>query len=84
MYILIINLRLNFQRYGGNTWLVRSYRTWFEMKSTLVSMWKGNPILMTVLVGLPVGFLSLICYGICCPDILDASDEEDGIIFLLS
>lgn len=45
-------------------------------------MWKGNPILMTVLVGLPVGFLSLICYGICCPDILDANDEEDGIIFL--
>jgi len=73
---------MNFQRYGGNNWLVRSYRTWFELKTTLASMWKGNPILMTVLVGLPVGFLSLICYGICCPDILDANDEEDGTIFL--
>jgi thioredoxin domain-containing protein 10 len=44
-------------------------------------MWKGNPILTMVLFGLPAGFLSLICYGICCPDILDADDEEDGNLF---
>ena len=41
-------------------------------------MWKGNPILTTVIFGLPAGFLSLICYGICCPDILDAEEEEEG------
>ncbi|XP_011643356.1 protein disulfide-isomerase TMX3 isoform X1 [Pogonomyrmex barbatus] len=64
-------------RYGGNSWLVRSYRKWFEMKTVLTSMWKGNPILMLVLLGLPCGFLSLICYGICCPDLLDANDDED-------
>ncbi|XP_018401056.1 PREDICTED: protein disulfide-isomerase TMX3 isoform X2 [Cyphomyrmex costatus] len=64
-------------RYGGNNWLVRSYRKWFETKTILISMWKGNPILMMVLLGLPFGFLSLICYGICCPDLLDASDDED-------
>ncbi|EZA51207.1 Protein disulfide-isomerase TMX3 [Ooceraea biroi] len=64
-------------RYGGNSWLVRIRRSWFELRSTLTSMWKGNPILTMVLFGLPAGFLSLICYGICCPDILDADDEDD-------
>ncbi|KAI4484034.1 protein disulfide-isomerase TMX3 isoform X1 [Polistes fuscatus] len=64
-------------RYGGNSLLVRIYRSWFELKTTLAAMWMGNPILTMVLFGLPAGFLSLICYGICCPDILDADDEEE-------
>lgn len=41
-------------------------------------MWKGNPVLTAVLFGLPLGFLSLICYSICCADIMDADDEEEG------
>lgn len=40
-------------------------------------MWRGNPVLTTVLFGLPLGFLSLILYSICCADILDAEEEED-------
>lgn len=42
-------------------------------------MWRGNPVLTTVLFGLPLGFLSLILYSMCCQDILDAEDEESGI-----
>lgn len=41
-------------------------------------MWSGNPVLTTVLFGLPLGFLSLILYSICCSDILDAEDDEEG------
>lgn len=42
-------------------------------------MWSGNPVLTTVLFGLPFGFLSLILYSICCADILDAEeDDEEG------
>ncbi|XP_033209985.1 protein disulfide-isomerase TMX3 [Belonocnema kinseyi] len=67
----------NAPRYGGNSWLVHLYRFWFETKTTLGSMWKGNPILTALIFGLPAGFLSLIFYGICCPDILDADDEEE-------
>lgn len=58
--------------------LIRVYRSWFELRTTLSAMWMGNPILTMVLFGLPAGFLSLICYGICCPDILDADDDEEG------
>lgn len=63
---------------GGNSLAVRLYRTYFEARSSLADMWRGNPVLTTVLFGLPLGFLSLILYSICCADILDAEDDEDG------
>ncbi|XP_043287811.1 protein disulfide-isomerase TMX3 isoform X2 [Venturia canescens] len=66
------------QKYGGNGWLVQIYRSWFDLKMTLSSMWKGNPVVTVVVFGLPALFLSLICYGICCPDFLDAGEDEDG------
>lgn len=46
-------------------------------------MWHGNPILTSVLFGLPLGFLSLIMYSIFCADILDADEdeEEEGGLF---
>lgn len=65
------------ETYGGNTWSVNLYRTYFEMWKSLAEMWRGNPVLTSVIFGLPLGFLSLIMYSICCSDILDASDEAD-------
>lgn len=64
-------------RYGGNSLLIRIYRSWFEKKTGLFALWKSDPILTMVLFGLPAGFLSLICYGTCVPDILDADDDEE-------
>ncbi|XP_014257444.1 protein disulfide-isomerase TMX3 [Cimex lectularius] len=63
--------------YGGNSLPIRLYRTYFEARASLAEMWKGNPVLTAVLFGLPLGFLSLICYSICCADILDADEEEE-------
>ncbi|XP_069701598.1 protein disulfide-isomerase TMX3 isoform X1 [Periplaneta americana] len=65
--------------YGGNTLPVRLYRTYFEARTSLAEMWQGNPVLTAVLFGLPLGFLSLICYSICCADIMDADDEEEDV-----
>jgi thioredoxin domain-containing protein 10 len=47
-------------------------------------MWHGNPVLTAVLFGLPLGFLTLICYSICCSDIMDADDDEEEGNFLKS
>jgi thioredoxin domain-containing protein 10 len=47
-------------------------------RASLAEMWYGNPVLTSVLFGLPLGFLSLICYSICCVDIMDADDEDEG------
>jgi len=63
--------------YGGSSWLVRLYRAYYEAKSALTDMWRGNPVLTAVLLGLPMGFLSLIFYSICCADIMDAEEEEE-------
>lgn len=62
--------------YGGNSWPVHLYRSFFEAKTTLTSMWRGNPVLTALVFGLPLGFLSLICYSVCCADILDADEDE--------
>ncbi|PZC74448.1 protein disulfide-isomerase TMX3 [Helicoverpa armigera] len=62
--------------YGGNSWPVRFYRGFFEARTTLTNMWRGNPVLTALVFGLPLGFLSLICYSVCCADILDAEEEE--------
>lgn len=40
-------------------------------------MWVGNPVLTIVLFGLPLGFLSLILYSVCCGDIMDAKEEDE-------
>jgi len=63
--------------YGGFSYTVRLYRAYYEAKTNIFEMWKGNPALTAVLFGLPMGFFALICYSICCADIMDADDEED-------
>ncbi|KAL4707707.1 hypothetical protein ACJJTC_014888 [Scirpophaga incertulas] len=63
--------------YGGNSLFVRIYRGFFEARTTLANMWHGNPVLTSLVFGLPLGFLSLLCYSVCCADILDADEEED-------
>ena len=65
--------------YGGSSWLVRLSRAVYEGKSALLDMWRGNPVLTALLLGLPAGFLSLIFYSICCADIMDAEEEEEEI-----
>ncbi|XP_017486392.1 PREDICTED: protein disulfide-isomerase TMX3 [Rhagoletis zephyria] len=62
---------------GGDTYFVRLRRAFFEAKKGLRDMWQGNPVLTTVIFGLPFGFLSLILYSIFCGDCFVASDEED-------
>ena len=47
------------------------------MTTSVVEMWRGNPALACVLFGLPLGFFALICYSICCADIMDAEDEDE-------
>ncbi|XP_050709769.1 protein disulfide-isomerase TMX3-like isoform X2 [Eriocheir sinensis] len=63
--------------YGGDSWPVRVYRMYYNARTSLEDMWQGNPVLTAVLFGLPLGFLSLICYSIWCSDILDADEDEE-------
>lgn len=69
-------------KHGGNSIVMRIFRSWFEIKTTLIQMWKGNPILTLLIFGMPAGFLALICWqGVCCPEFID-SEEEGMVIFI--
>ncbi|EDW30436.1 GL17836 [Drosophila persimilis] len=63
--------------YGGDTYFVRCNRALFELKRSLKDMWKGNPVLTTVIFGLPLGFLLLIMYSIFCGDCLVTEEDQD-------
>ena len=65
-----------FQKYGGDSFFTRFYRLFYNSRTGLEEMWLGNPVLTAVLFGLPLGFLSLICYSIWCADIMDAEEDE--------
>ena len=58
----------------------RLYRAYYEAKTNISEMWRGNPALTAVLFGLPLGFFALICYSICCADIMDAEDDEEDLL----
>ncbi|EDW95468.1 protein disulfide-isomerase TMX3 isoform X2 [Drosophila teissieri] len=63
--------------YGGDTYFVRLNRALFEVRRALRDMWLGNPVLTTVIFGLPLGFLSLIMYSIFCGDCLVTEEDPD-------
>ena len=58
--------------------MARAMRVYYEASTTLSGMWYGNPVLTSVIIGLPLGFLSLICYSMWCADIMDASEDEQS------
>lgn len=62
---------------GGDYYHIRLKRAIFDFRRSFYEMFKGNPVLLCVIVGLPMGFLSMICYSIFCSDILDADDEDE-------
>lgn len=59
---------------GGSSLWTRLYRSYYELTTNLGLMFSGNPVLTTILFGLPFGFLSLICYSVFC----GGSVEEEG------
>lgn len=70
----------NLYMIGGDSYYHKALRSIYDGFTSLTSMYKGNPILTLLLLGLPMSFLSIIVYTSCCTDILDAreEDEEEG------
>ncbi|XP_056377452.1 protein disulfide-isomerase TMX3 isoform X1 [Hyla sarda] len=60
---------------GGDGILQRIKRIAYDAKSTVVSVFKSSPLLGCFLFGLPLGVISIMCYGICTADSDDGSEE---------
>ncbi|XP_027259445.1 protein disulfide-isomerase TMX3 isoform X2 [Cricetulus griseus] len=53
---------------GGDGMLQRLKRIVFDAKSTIVSIFKSSPLMGCFLFGLPLGVISIMCYGIYTAD----------------
>lgn len=53
---------------GGDSIVQRLKRIVFDAKSTIVSIFKSSPLMGCFLFGLPLGVISIMCYGIYTAD----------------
>uniref|UniRef100_A0A8C3WXF2 Protein disulfide-isomerase TMX3 n=1 Tax=Catagonus wagneri TaxID=51154 RepID=A0A8C3WXF2_9CETA len=53
---------------GGDSLVQRLKRIVFDAKSTIVSIFKSSPLMGCFLFGLPLGVISIMCYGIYTAD----------------
>ncbi|KAJ1354321.1 hypothetical protein KIN20_011218 [Parelaphostrongylus tenuis] len=60
---------------GGRSLPTRVRRMIFEVYSNVTQMFATQPLLSSVLFGMPIAFLSIICYSICSADF--TVDRED-------
>ncbi|KAF3703740.1 Protein disulfide-isomerase TMX3 [Channa argus] len=67
------------QAYGGDGIIQRLKRIAFDAKSTIMSVFRSSPLLGCFLFGLPLGVISLMCYGICTAESDDGSDDIDAL-----
>uniref|UniRef100_A0A667YVZ7 protein disulfide-isomerase n=1 Tax=Myripristis murdjan TaxID=586833 RepID=A0A667YVZ7_9TELE len=65
------------QAYGGDGIIQRVKRVAFDARSTIMSVFRSSPILGCFLFGLPLGVISLMCYGICTAESDDSADDID-------
>ncbi|XP_032458700.1 protein disulfide-isomerase TMX3 isoform X3 [Phocoena sinus] len=61
---------------GGDSILQRLKRIVFDAKSTIVSIFKSSPLMGCFLFGLPLGVISVMCYGIYTADADGGYTEE--------
>lgn len=64
------------QAYGGDGFIQRIKRIGFDARSTIMSVFRSSPLLGCFLFGLPLGVISLMCYGICTAETDDTASED--------
>uniref|UniRef100_A0A8C5HZC1 protein disulfide-isomerase n=1 Tax=Gouania willdenowi TaxID=441366 RepID=A0A8C5HZC1_GOUWI len=67
------------QAYGGDGIIQRIKRVAFDARSTIMSVFRSSPLLGCFLFGLPLGVISLMCYGICTAETDDGTEDMDGL-----
>ncbi|XP_029446772.1 protein disulfide-isomerase TMX3 isoform X1 [Rhinatrema bivittatum] len=62
---------------GGDGVLQRIKRIIYDAKSTVLSVFKSSPLLGCFLFGLPLGVISIMCYGICTADTAEMISKKE-------
>lgn len=67
--------------HGGSSLSLELFRRLFNYQSMFVRMFKSNPLLTSLVMGLPTLILSFVVYMTCCQDeqvFEEEEDEDDG------
>ncbi|XP_035270463.1 protein disulfide-isomerase TMX3-like [Anguilla anguilla] len=67
------------QAQGGDSFLQRVKRVAYDAKSTVMSVFQSSPLLGCFLFGLPLGVISLMCYGICTAETDDGAEDLEPL-----
>ncbi|XP_036414244.1 protein disulfide-isomerase TMX3 [Colossoma macropomum] len=65
------------QAYGGDGIFQRIKRVAYDARSTVMSVFRSSPLLGCFLFGLPLGVISLMCYGICTAESDDGAEDME-------
>ncbi|KAL7840533.1 hypothetical protein AOLI_G00258560 [Acnodon oligacanthus] len=65
------------QAYGGDGIFQRIKRVAYDARSTVMSVFRSSPLLGCFLFGLPLGVISLMCYGICTAESDDSAEDME-------
>ncbi|KAL6462579.1 hypothetical protein MHYP_G00290010 [Metynnis hypsauchen] len=65
------------QAYGGDGIFQRIKRVAYDARSTVMSVFRSSPLLGCFLFGLPLGVISLMCYGICTAESDDGTEDME-------
>uniref|UniRef100_A0A3B4CF11 protein disulfide-isomerase n=1 Tax=Pygocentrus nattereri TaxID=42514 RepID=A0A3B4CF11_PYGNA len=65
------------QAYGGDGVFQRIKRVAYDARSTVMSVFRSSPLLGCFLFGLPLGVISLMCYGICMAESDDGAEDME-------
>ncbi|KAM6953240.1 protein disulfide-isomerase TMX3 [Aplochiton taeniatus] len=65
------------QPQGGDGIIQRIKRVAFDARSTIMSVFRSSPVLGCFLFGLPLGVISLMCYGICTAEAEDGAEDME-------
>lgn len=63
------------QAQGGDGLFQRVKRIAYDARSTVMSVFRSSPLLGCFLFGLPLGVISLMCYGMCVAESDDGSED---------
>lgn len=53
-------------QHSGDTWPKRIFRPFWELYRTIIAMFTEAPFISLLIIGIPTGVISLICYCLCC------------------
>ncbi|XP_048748970.1 protein disulfide-isomerase TMX3-like [Ostrea edulis] len=64
--------------HGGTGFFQRLKRIFYDIFTTVISIWQSSHWLFLFMFGLPTAVVSIVCYSICCMEVTEDSQEEDS------